>query len=369
MKLLTHLFLAFALTLCVAMVLGASAALSFGLVVTLAVLVAHNGMPQFTNKRAVQCGATLTATEILTDTIDAFWQMFPMLKTFSTRFTADRVALGQTLIGHIRTLPVASTYDAAQGGYKNGANDAAALLADVPVVVNQHPHVPLKISHLVNIQSQKDVYQNNINDAAYVLGKSIVDFCLSKVTAANFSHKTTQAVPDTDRDTLGAIRKAMNIAGAGSPRVGIVNSDVYEQLDSDVRIASRDFYGQATGGNPLGRLKAVAGFSDIFEYPPLPGNGENLSGVFFDPRAIVLVAGLPDHNLTLAKSLGLPEVMRSEIITDAETGLSFMGLMWQEQGTADVYMTVTLIYGAAAGKQAGGADTICDQAGHRLVTA
>lgn len=321
--------------------------------------------------RSARVCATLTATEILTDTIAAIRVMVPMLFQFSTRFTADRVALNGTVTGHIRTLPTAQDYNAGQGGYKNGANAGENLLTDIPVVVNKHKHVPIKYSHLVNIASQKSAYQQNINDAAYVLGKTMLNDVLAGAVAANFSEVTTEAIADTNRDTLGAIRKAMNKKGAGSPRFGLVNSDVFEALDSDSRIASRDYYGQQTGGNPLGVLRAVAGFSEIWEYPELPANAENLSGFFCDPRAIAVVTGLPDHSFDLAAQLGIPQVMRHEIVQDPESGLALMAIFWQEQGTADVYMTVTLLWGSIAGKQAGAsaAGTAADYAGHRLVTA
>jgi hypothetical protein len=333
-------------------------------------LVAFAFQPRYIG-RGVNYGATLTATEILSDVMGPFKQFLPMLNSFSTRLTAEKVALNGSLIGHIRTLPTASTYDAAQGGYKNGATSAAGLLTDIPITVDQHPHVPIKITHLTNIAAQKNVYQDNIADAAYVLAKAVLQNVLAKVVAANVSQKTTEAIVETDRDTLGGIRKAMNLLAGGSfPRAGIVNSDVFESLDADPRIASRDYYGQQTGGSPLGHLVNVAGFRDIWEYPDMPANAENLSGFFFDPRAVALVTGLPDHNDQLARALGLPTVMKTEVVTDPETGLSFMGLMWQEQGTLDIYMTVTLLFGSVVGKQAVGnaAGVATDYAGHRLVT-
>jgi hypothetical protein len=336
----------------------------------LGALVAFMLVSAFVTTPRSQClGATLTATEILADTLDAFKLQLPMLSKFSTRFTAERVALNGTLTGHIRTLPTASTYDGTTG-YENGATSAASLLTDLPITVDQHPHVPIKITHLSNIAAQKSVYQNNINDAAYVLAKAVLDNVLAKAVAANFSESTVESVVNTDRDTLGRIRKAMNArSGQGIPRVGIVNSDVFEQFDADSRIASKDFYGQQTGGNPLGHLTNVAGFSDIWEYPGLPHNSENLSGFFCDPRAIALVTGLPNHNFDLAGTLGLPKVANVVEVTDPDTGLTFLGIMWQKAGTFDIWMTVTLLFGVAAGKQAGSAGTICDYAGNRLVTA
>lgn len=118
----------------------------------------------------------------------------------------------------------------------------------------------------------------------------------------------------------------MNVVNGGAlPRAGIVNSDVFETLDSDTRIISRDVYGQATGGVPLGHLTNVKGFSDVWEYPGLPSNAQNLSGFFFDPRAVAVVFGLPDHNFNLAEELGLPMVMKQEI----SSSMSFASVMFR----------------------------------------
>lgn len=360
-------------SLVVGKLFGVLAALLVAVYGAMMILTVKNGFPAYRHtRRAMQCGATLTVTEILADTMEAFKLQLPMLSSFSSRFTSKKVVKDGTLIGHIRTLPTASTYDANAGGYKNGATSAANLLTDISITVDQHPHVPIKVTNLSNIAAQKSVYQDNIRDAAYVLAKAVLDNVLGKFVAAVFSERTIQAVADSDSDTLGAIRKKMNIKnGGGIPRAAIVNSDVFDVLDSDTRIISRDVYGQATGGLPLGHLKNVKGFSDIWEYPGLPTNGENLTGVFFDPRAVALVTGLPNHNFDLARELGLPQVMRDEVLTDPDTGLSFMGLLWQEQGTGDIYMTVTLLFGAAAGKLLDGnaAGIATDYAGHRLVTA
>lgn len=395
---------------------------------------------------------TLTATEILADCIDAFKIRFPMLRALSTTFTAQRAALNATVTGHIKSLPSVASYDATTG-YANGATEASDLLTDVPVVLSQHKHVPLKVGHLIQIASQKNTYQDAINDAVYVLGKSIVDYALAYAKPQNFSYTSTETIANTDRDTLGDVRKDMNWQGSGDVRFGIVNSDFAEKLDTDSRIASKDYYGQQTGATPYLALKGIAGFKEVWEYPSMPdgnttvgtftavaatnvittsaahgkivgdrvrvssattlpagmaaattyyvltvpstttmtvsatlggavlditdtGTGvhtmtsyENVSAFFFDPRAIVIVTALPDHNFDLAAELGIPQVMKTEVVTDEESGLSFMGLMWQQQGTGDIYLTVAVLYGVAAGKQLGAAAAICDKAGHLVITA
>jgi len=313
--------------------------------------------------------ATLTTTEILTDTLDAFRQQFPMLGNFTSDMSSGSAVKGQTIMAHIANLPTASTYDATTG-YANGATAAESLLEDVPVVLDQHAHVPIKLDYIASISNQKKIYQQQIDNRAYVLGKSIVDFALGKVLAANFTNAVNESVVgDVDRETLGAIRKEMNLNGAApSGRFGIVNGDAFESLDTDPRIASADYHGQQIEGNSLGQLNNVSGFEAIYEYPTLAANGELLAGVFLDPRGIAIATRLPDHNIDYANDLGIPRAGKFEVVEDPDSGLALLGISWEQPGTFDQFLTVTVLHGAAAGAQGGSAGAITDKAGVRLTT-
>src|SRR5256885_7581017 len=64
------------------------------------------------------CGslfATLTTTEILADTMDAFRTFVPMINAFSTDFSNARSKKGETIIAHVSSLPVVQDYDANSG--------------------------------------------------------------------------------------------------------------------------------------------------------------------------------------------------------------------------------------------------------------
>jgi len=398
---------------------------------------------------------TLTPTEVLTDTIDAFKVHAPMLRAMSTEFSAEPVKLNQQVIAHVRTLPSVANYDSSNG-YDSGLTEGRDLLVDVPVTVDQHKHCGVNLGYLNSIKDKKDVYQNAISDCGQVLAKAMVDSVLQKFNLANISYSTTETIANTDRDTLGSVRKAMNARGAGNNRIALASSDAFESLDADTRIASRDYYGQQTGGQALGRLRAVAGFQDIYEYPDLgvintasleftavagtdiittasahgyttgtvvrvatsaadlpaglsaatnyyiirisdttfkvgsslanalagtavditdAGTGthtvagyENLSIAAFEPRAIALRTGLPDHPFDLARSLGIPNIAGVDVVTDPDTGLSLMGIRWMKPGTFDLKLTMTLLWGSSVGRQGGSAGNITDKGGHRVVT-
>jgi hypothetical protein len=305
---------------------------------------------------------TLTTTEILQDTLDAFKAMVPMLKAFSTDFSNARSRKGETIIAHISGLPSVQSYDNTSG-FDLNHTDADSLLTDVPVVLDQLKHVPVRVKYLTQLASRKNLYQEAVRNYAYVLGKSIVDAALAKVVVANFTHKSVVAPANYTYETLENVRTSLNDQDAAQfGRFGIVNSAVATALQIDQRIASRDYYSQLNGGNAYRTFTNVAGFSNIWEYPDLP-TAENLEAFYGDRRAIVVASRLPDVQ-DAASSLGIPSIAKFETITDPETGLSLLGISWQKAGTFDVITTIAALYGIAAGAQGGAADSITDKAGY-----
>jgi hypothetical protein len=310
---------------------------------------------------------TLTVSEILSDVLMAFKQRVPGLRYFATDFSSQEVKFGQQVIAHLPTVPTAYDHVAASG-YSNNAQNARDLLSDVPITIDGWKDVPIKILVADATQDRSQNYLKTIGNAGYVLGKAVVDYALGKVVEANFSQETTKSISNTNRDTLGEVRKAMNVRQAGTPRYGLVNSDFFDALDQDARIASRDYHGQQVGGDPFGKLVNVGGFSEIQEYPDFPANSENLSAFFFDSRAIGIATRLPMDSTELAGQLGLPVTYKKEVVTDPETGLTIVGFGWIDNNTHNIYVTSSVMYGAVAGSQGGSAGTKLDYAGHRVVT-
>lgn len=317
--------------------------------------------------RARLC-VTLTPTEILTDVLDAFKTRVPMLSMFSMDMSDERAKLNQTVIAHVAGLPTAYAHNAVNG-YKANAQNARDLLTDLPISLTAQTDVPIKLLQNDVASDRSENYLKTISNAGYVLGKTVVDFALGKVLAANFSESTTEPIANTSKDTLEKARKAMNAVKAGVPRFGLVNTDFYGALDSDTRITSGDYYGQRSGEDPFGRLVGISGFKEIIEYPDLPANAENLSAFFFDPRAIAISTRLPVDSTEMARSMGIPVGYKAETVRDEQSGLSIVAFSWIDDNDHNIYMTFSVLYGAVAGSQAGAAGAITDYAGHRIVTA
>ncbi len=312
--------------------------------------------------------ATLTVSEILSDVLTSFLQRVPSLKFFATDFSSDRVQFGQTIIAHLPTVPTAYDHVAATG-YSANAQSARSLLADVPIVIDGWKDVPIKIAADDASQDRSQNYLKTISNSGYVLGKAVVDYALGKVLATNFTQSTTETISNTTKDTLGKVRVALNGKKASTPRNMLCSSDFFSALDNDSRIASGDYYGQRVGADPFGRLINCSGFSEIQEYPEFPANGQNLSAFGFDERAIGIATRLPMDSTDIARSLGIPVTYKAEMVQDPQTGLALVGFSWIDQNDHTIYVTTSVMFGAVAGAQAGGAGVKLDYAGHRVVTA
>jgi hypothetical protein len=215
--------------------------------------------------------ATRTVNRILADIIGAFKTRVPALQAMGGNFSGEPLYLGQQSIAHVESLPTIADYDATTG-YANGATEAADLLTDVPIIIDGHKHVPVKLTHLRNIADEKK-YISTVGNQSYVLGKAIVDSVLNKVHAGNISTQKAVASASIDYDYLLEICGTMNTNKAATTgRRGIVSTAVMNTLCGDTRIASGDYHGQRVGGSALRSLTNIAGFESIEEYPELPAN-------------------------------------------------------------------------------------------------
>lgn len=313
-----------------------------------------------------QLFATLSATEILQDTLEAFKTRVPMLSRFSTNFGPGEARKGDVIQAHVRTLPGVEDYDATTG-YKANADEASGLLTDVGVTLNQHKHVPVKLDYIDSISSRKDLYAKVIGDQAYVLGKSIVDYALGLCTSANVTHGTANPALNWTNESIEAVRTQLNTQKASpTGRWGVIAPAVAAALANDVRCTSKDYYGQLQGSNAYRHFRGVGGFEDIWEYPELASTAAGqatCNGVFGDASLVAVATRIP--RMMDPASLGIPNIAAWETATDPDSGLSLLGIRWVDPGTFDIYLTMTLLYGASVGAQGGGANAKTDQGGYR----
>jgi hypothetical protein len=260
----------------------------------------------------------LSTGELLMDVMDAFKVRFPMLNNFSTDMSADRARFNEQITAHISTLPTVRDYDATTG-YKANAASANDLVVQVPVTIDRHKHVPIKVDYIDQISTRRNLYEQAIGNVAFSLGKEAFDYAMSLVVAANFSESSTFAEANSDKEMLDDVTGDLNAVGTNPfGRFGIVNSAVFSTLDNDSRIASGDYYGQRRGASGYGVIRNTAGFEVIYEYPSMPANSENLSAFFGTRESLVIASRLPQDTFDLASSIGIPKIANTETITDPE---------------------------------------------------
>lgn len=223
---------------------------------------------------------TLTPTTILARTMQAYRTRFPFVRSFGVDFSMDApLRLNKQVIAHIRTLPGVASYDATTG-YANGATSARDLLVDVPILVDQHKHVPVYLDHLDAIKDEKETFLQTLDDQGYQLGKAQIDSVLAKCKGSNLSYSKTYTAENSDLDAIVAINSHMTDNQANTVgRIGLVSTAVADALSLDSRIASKDYYGILTGAGGLRVFPGVGGFQAIYEYPNLPTN--NAAGKTF----------------------------------------------------------------------------------------
>lgn len=216
--------------------------------------------------------ATLSTSEILFDVLQAFKVRFPFLTAIATDFSTETVRLNQQVIARISVLPTVRNYDPTSG-YEGDAANANDLVVDVPVTINRHKHVPVKVGYLDQISTRRNLYEEAIGNLAYALGKEAFDYAMSLVNSGTITAEEIFSVGNSDKDALDAVTIKLNGRGAAPiGRFGIVNSQVYNTLEADQRIINSQWYGQKREGNGYGHLVNVSGFQNVWEYPDFPTN-------------------------------------------------------------------------------------------------
>lgn len=251
------------------------------LVALAAYAVLHTASAAASGAFRLELGPTLTTPQLLLDVIGAFRKRFPAINMFGTQWLGRPLKLNQKYIAHIASYGSPSTYNRAQGGYKNGANSARNGLIDVSVVVNQQPTYPLEWQHLDQIKDQKNQYAKVMAGAGYTLGKGCIDTgFFGKMTSRYFSREIVETVANCDYDWLQTLTTQLNAAGVEPEgRVLFVNSDVAAVLAVDPRMTSKDYAGQLLNGQGYRMWTNIGGFALIQEYPDLPrNNGAQLTG-------------------------------------------------------------------------------------------
>lgn len=311
---------------------------------------------------------TLSVDELLTDVLESYKTQFPVIGQFSTDFSSESARKGQSIIARILSAPTVENFGGNYSKKADGETEAQSiggLTKDLAITLDQHKHVPVKMDYADLIATRRDLYGEMVGELAFALGKDLMGAVWAKVLEANIATENAQS-SGWNLQTLLDARLDLNTQGASvQGRYGIVNSDVMSSLLADEKIASGDYYGQLSGANGVGILRNIAGFEAIYEYVGADGNSENCLGLFGDKSVINIAGRVPSDFNEQASRANAPSIASSTIVSDPSSGMSMMGITYQEAGTFDIYTTLTHIYGIRVGSEGDAGSTA--NGGVRLV--
>jgi hypothetical protein len=316
--------------------------------------------------KARLCAVTLSVPEILADLMAAFKLRlleFFGPNGFTTDFKSETAVIGDVVTAKIDHTPVTAAYDPNNKGFYNGAQDVLTLIEDVPVVLNQLRHVPIKIGFLTGLATKGvNLYKSAVANQAWALLKYVLDQTL--VTSLTSVSNSIQMFPVvTTLDTFdGALRNQCNAQKMfDDARFAIVNTALASALGADDRVRSNLFFGQRNGKQGVRRFTDVAGFKWIQEYPDFNFNG--YGGLAGDRRLVVASVRKIEDVSKVVDQLGVRKLMNFHPLKDEETGLELTGISWQEGGTGDLYLSAAILFGTSVGNQGGIVGTKTDNAG------
>jgi hypothetical protein len=287
---------------------------------------------------------TLSPDVITLDVLQILKKRFPMLTAIATDFSNEPVRLNTRIISRVAGVPAVGSY-----GYTTGYADTPATTTDIPVSINQFRYVSLSFYDDQMASTPRNLVQEQIEGAAYALGKDAFDKLMALCIVANFPTHTVSTAANFTRDVLTAARLQLQQAGAAIPRFGILDSTGMEYLLQDPTIISRFYINVEDNAidQELGILTGIGGFEKIYEFADLTTDAPNTLGFFGNKNALVMAARIPSDPASFVADIPINAIIKN--VTDEETGLSIQYRYHYDVKMGRLDMILTWIFGVAVG--------------------
>lgn len=270
----------------------------------------------------------------------------PQLTGITTDFSADLASKDDTVKTRTIGLPTVQDF---------GGTVSATADTDVTATLDSFKEVRYTFTAAEIVGTRRNLVSERSEALAVSLGNSMVDAVAALITSA-FTSKTTKATASVDFSTLVSANSTMNANGVPDTyRFGWVNNGVAAAFRQDTLVMEAFDKGPFTGA--YAHWTNLMGFNDIWEFPALPANSQNLTGFFASRSALVLAARVPRSPMEL---VGAPYAGTLVTVTDPVSGLSVVRNDWIAQDTWAVNARLVSLYGCARGNVS---------AGHCLVSA
>lgn len=275
-------------------------------------------------------------SQIAQMTLDALLPKMPLLKAFTTNFSADVASKGEAVITRV---PTATTCAAFSSGYAADAQNATSTAKTV--TLSNHIHSTVGFNDAEWSKSSVNLFDVFIKPLVSGVVNDMVDDVMALVTNANFGAAGfTGAASTLDADDVADMAEGLTTANV--PRDGrflILKPTYHANLAKDNAIQASYAYGGSEAIRE-GRVPRVHGF-DVYEYTDIPGNSENLVGLYGAPQGLLIAARVP------AIPDNFPGLI--ENVTDPDSGLTIQLRKWYSADDGQHYLTGTLIHGVAVG--------------------
>ena len=286
---------------------------------------------------------TLSPDVITLDCLDFLKKRFPILTSVATDFSNEPVRLNTHIISRVVTPPAVQSYSQA-----NGYASTTGVTTDVSVAINQFRHVTLSFYDDELASTPRNLVQEQVEAAAYSLGKDAVDQLLVLASTSTFSHSVVTAA-NFARSTLTAARATLRKAGSGPSYFGVLNSDAWQYLTSDQYMINTFMLGinNADVNFEDGHIQAVSGFKDLYEYSDLNITNTGNNGFFASKNALVLAARTPSDPAAYVSDIPINAIIKN--VSDPDTGLTLQYRYHYDVKMGRLDMTLTWIFGVAVG--------------------
>lgn len=275
-------------------------------------------------------------------TLELLTLQFPILSSITTDFSAEQSKLNQTIYTRIIGIPATVAYSTT-----NGWVEQNAVFTDASVVLNTQKGVPIQFNSAELAGTARRLFDEIAPAQAYALGKDMVDALYALITAGNFSAASNIASVDFGRGALVDVGVALdNAAVPPLTRFALVNATYYGAVlkSSDLTLLGANQQSGIITGNVL---PDVNGFR-VIKAVNMPTTG-SLAGIA-GTKSCLLMAARPDNDYLSAAGAGANGT--SAIITDPNTGLSILQVLFVDNQKAFVTQRISMLWGVAVGQAA-----------------
>jgi hypothetical protein len=285
---------------------------------------------------------TLAGSLVLQRALELLRFELPVLNRISTDLSDAPAKFNQTVNVQKITPPAVTDYNTSTG---YASSDIA--VADVPVVINKHKAVQVKVTVEDLASTTRALLDEQAAPMAYALGADVAGALWALILNANFSNKTTVSASNFNRTYVIAVGTALT--GRKVPkfkRTLILNPTYYGKLAEDTTVVAVATNPDAVRAITTGKLPDLHGFA-LSEQGTLTDNSENLTGAGFAPAALALAARVPaDYTQVFP---GATAGARVQTVTDPDTGLSLMQVQFIDHKLGAAYSRAAWMYGVAKG--------------------